>query len=382
MRVSAFLGIVVLAGLGGYAISRLQDSPVSASVEAGRGAIAGSEMSATAASGAKANGDKQATEAGARASFVADVPNTATMSAAPALPPESLPLMQSAAQLIELMRGGSREATLRLLRQTEQCELYGQGRLGLDLALGLSEAAQNPQSQENSVAILFNGNAGEKTQLETMTEGAAGLMAKHEQQCAGFTDPDDRLRFEAQWRAALLGELEGLILFSVNPAIDLKRAIEQGDRIERYRERALSFLTQAMALHSAQAVAQLMEAFDPEWIPPPLRAQEGKSIPPGMRAMLADGFPPPPLRQLAGNDAQAAYRYAQLCERICPDLQRSAATALIARLRGTLEGPERERAEIEAQRLREQYFPDAGRADWVEIPGESGNPTSSAPGTP
>ena len=382
MRASVILGLVLLAGLGGYAVSRLQGPPAAAKIDAGQSTAGTPETPATAGTGTRSTDDKPTTEAGARASFVADVPNTATMSATPTLPPESLPLTQSAAQLTELMRSGSREATLRLLRQTEQCELYRQGRLGLGMALDLDDATKNPQSQGNSVAILFNNKDGEKSQLEKMTEGAAEMMAKHEQQCAGFTDPDDQLRFEAQWRAALMGELEGLILFSVSPAIKLERAIEQGDRIERYRERALSFLTQAMALHSAQAVAQLMEAFDPEWIPPPLRPQEGKSIPPGMRAMLADGFPPPPLRQLAGNDAQAAYRYAQLCERVCPDLQRSAATALIERLRGSLDGAERERAESEAQRLREQYFPDAHRADWVEIAGESGNPSSSAPGTP
>ncbi len=382
MRASVVLGMVLLAALGGYAVSRWQGSPAAAKVEAGHSAATTAETSAQADTGAQVSGDAQTAATGARTSFVADVPNTATMSAPPAMPPESLPLTQSVAQLIELMRSGSREATLRLLRQTEQCALYHQGGLGLGMALDLDEATRNPQPQDGSVAILFNDQDGEKSQLEKMTEGAAGLMAKHEQQCAGFTDPDDRLRFEVQWRAALLGELEGLILFSVSPAIKLERAIEQSDRIERYRERALSFLTQAMAQHSAQAVAELMEAYDPEWIPPPLRPQAGKSIPPGMRALLAEGFPPPPLRQVAGNDAQAAYRYAQLCERVCPDQQRSAATALIERLRGSLASAERELAEREAQRLREQYFPDAHRADWVAIAGEPAEQAASAPGTP
>ena len=192
MRASVILGLVLLAGLGGYAVSRLQGPPAAAKIDAGQSTAGTPETPATAGTGTRSTDDKPTTEAGARASFVADVPNTATMSATPTLPPESLPLTQSAAQLTELMRSGSREATLRLLRQTEQCDLYRKGRQGLDMALGLSEAAQNPQAQEGSVAILFNGKAGEKSQLESMTEGAAELMAKHELQCAGFTDPDDR----------------------------------------------------------------------------------------------------------------------------------------------------------------------------------------------
>jgi hypothetical protein len=246
------------------------------------------------------------------------------------------------------------------------------GRRGLDMALGLSEAVENRDGAGTPVAIFLSGDKDEKAQLETMTQGAAKMMAKHDDQCTGFEDPDDHLRFEAQWRAALLGELEGLILFSASPAIDLQRAIEQGDRIDRYRARALSFVTQAVSLHSAQAVALLMDAHDPGWIPPPLRADQGKNIPPGMRSFLAGSFPPPPLRQVAGNDAVAAYRYARLCERVCPDRQRAEAEALSARLRGELAAADRERAEDEAQRLRDQYFPDAHRADWVEVSGESG----------
>ena len=370
MRAAAFIGVAFLAAVAGYTLSRMQgaDPPVIEKPSTGsrNGATDTGEITGDAAV-VKATSD-------VRQSFLADVPNTATMSRSEALPAESMPLAQSAATLGQLMRAGSRDATLRLLRQTQQCELYRQGRKGLDMALGLDEQEQEfRDGKKMSLAVFLTGDKNAKSFAEDMAQGAAKAMAEHDDLCAAFDDSDDSLRFEAQWRAALLGELEGLILFSVSPAMDLQRAIEQGDRIERYRQRALSFMSEAVALHSSQAVAQLMNAHDPGWIPPALRPEQGHTLPPGMRSFLAGSFPPPPLRQVAGKDPVAAYRYAQLCQRVCPDRQRTEAEAVSARLRAELSAADRERAEDEAQRLRDQYFPDAHRADWVEILGEPGD---------
>ena len=117
-------------------------------------------------------------------------------------------------------------------------------------------------------------------------------------------------------------------------------------------------------IDSAQAVANLMQAHNPDWVP--LSVRRTPDMPAHMREMVSR-FETPPLGQVVGRDAAAAYRYARLCERICPDPHRADAEAITRALRERLDNAARERAEAEADRLRDQHFPDAGRAEWFDF---------------
>ena len=204
--------------------------------------------------------------------------------------------------------------------------------------------------------------------LSGLVNSSATEVAANAAICAGFEDPQKIVEFEAQWRAALMGEVDGLLEFSLNPAIDAFHAYEQADRIERYRERVLGFMHEAMAQHSAQAVANLMHAYDPGWVPMHIRGRSSNSSP--MNVFLDSIKNPEPLRQVSGADAVLAYRYARLCQAVCPEFPRSEAEVVAQRLRGELEGAERERADADANRLRAQHFADAARAPWIEDIGE------------
>ena len=383
MHARTGMALSLLAAALGYALSSLQFQAAPNPAGSLRTEAARGDQTA----GVSADPRDDATpimKAGApEASFVHEGPNVATMSAPAALaalPPESMPLAQSAGTLAGLMRAGSREASLRLLHQLNECEEYALGKQALDLALGLDDAVRKNEGSIGTMVMITADGRDPEAQIDDMTSGAARMMVEKEQQCVDFEDVGDALRFEAQWRLALLGELEGLLRFAVEPAMELSRAIEQHDRIERYRERALSFLTQAMTQHSAQAVAQLMNAYDPGWIPWGLRPEQRERMPQAMRTMALGQFPPSSLRQVAGSNAALAYRYARLCERVCPDMQRAEAEAAIARLRDALTPEVRETAEAEARRLREQHFPDADRADWIAGLGDA--PDDSKPGKP
>lgn len=367
MRAVTGVGLAVLAALVGYGVSQLRvesvrtDAPVAARLDPAAAPAASVDP-------AGGSGENAPGSAAAPASFVHEGPNMASYTAPAtfaALPPESMPLAQSLEALAAAMRTGSREATLRLLKQTRECDRYAEAQRQLNFAIGVEEAikAQTQPGRARAAIIVSDGSAPDKP-MEGMARGSATTVATHEAQCAGFSDPDDALRFEAQWRAALMGDLVGLLEFSLDPAIDRMRAFEQFDRIERYRERAPGFIQQAVALHSAQAVANLMQAHNPVWVP--LTVRRTPDMPAHMREMVSR-FETPPLGQVVGRDAAAAYRYARLCERICPDPHRADAEAITRALRERLDNAARERAEAEADRLRDQHFPDAGRAEWFDF---------------
>lgn len=366
MRAMAGVGLAVVAALVGYGASQLRvesartDAAIAAKVDP-----AGPSSVPADAPGA---GATAASDASAAASFVHEGPNMASFTAPAtfaALPPESMPLAQSLEALTSAMRSGSREATLRLLKQTRECDRYAEAQRQLNFAIGIEEAMNAPSKpgKGRTAVLVSDGSSGDKP-MESMARGSATTVAAHEAQCAGFSDPDDALRFEAQWRAALMGDLVGLLEFSLDPAIDRMHAFEQYDRIERYRERAPGFIQQAITQHSAQAVANLMQAHNPDWVP--LTIRRTPDMPAHMRDMVSR-FETPPLGQVVGRDAAAAYRYARLCERVCPDPHRADAEALARALREQLDDTVRQRAEAEAERLREQHFPDAGRAEWFDF---------------
>ncbi len=339
MQTRTGIALALFAAALGYAVSpgKFQVAPNPAG-NAGTEAARGDSLAGAAAP--RGTDPPQIVDAGAvGTSFVHEGPNVASMTASAtlaALPPESMPLAQSADTLVGLMRAGSREAALRLLRQLNECEMYALGSQALDLALGMDDAVRKKEGSIGAMVMIGADGKDPQTRIDEMTSGAARMMAEKGQQCVDFDDVGGALQFEAQWRLALFGELEGLLRFAVDPAMDLSRAIEQHDRIDRYRERALSFLNQALAQRSAQAVAQLMNAHDPGWTPWALRPEQRDHLSPAMRKIALGHFPPSPLRQLAGSNAALAYRYARLCERVCPDSQRAEAEAAIARLRGEL----------------------------------------------
>lgn len=357
MRAWVGFGLAVLAAAIGYGVSRMQvESPRARSTDATQAPAPGAAPSA--ADDARAPGASESTAA----SFVHEAANTATYSGpatATPLPPETMPLSLSVTALTDAMRGGSREATLRLLRQTRDCRRYADAERQLNFAVGAQEDAQRPGSRRR--AIMLSGDQDEKP-FERMARSSAAEVAQLEDRCEGFSDADDALRFEAQWRAALMGELEGLLEFSLDPAIDRFSAFQQFDRIERYRARAPGFLQQALAQHSAQAVANLMHAHDPEWMP--LQFRKAPDTPAHVRAMVGR-FNLPPLRQISRVDAATAYAYARLCERVCPDPHRADAEAIGNRLRGQLDSRAREAADAQAERMRQAHFPDAARAEWL-----------------
>lgn len=375
MRTSATIGLALLAAIAGYGLSTLTVEPARA--ELSGAAVQNSATNLQPSSGTSANSaDASVERTLTRKSFVHEGPNVASMTAPAtfaALPPDSMPLAQSIDALASAMRSGSREATLRLLRQTKECANYRDARRHLDFALGVDEANKTPGG--GGVTIISSEPGKDNKSIEGMIRGSAGAVAGSETRCAAFEDADDALRFEAQWRAALLGEIEGLLSFSLDPAIDIFRAFEQADRIERYRDRVLGFMNQALTQHSAQAVANLMQAYNPEWVPTHLRGDT--KMPAPMRAFMLQQEAPTPLRQVTGNDALLAYRYARLCERVCADVQRSEAEQITASLRAGLKAADRERAEAEATELRERHFPDAERAEWIRGLGDE--PTPPAP---
>lgn len=367
MRAITGVGLTLLAALLGYGVAqlRVESERADAAVAAGADPATVPSVSVDTAGGA---GESAPDRAVAPASFVHEGPNMASYTAPAtfaALPPESMPLAQSLEALATAMRTGSREATLRLLKQTRECDRYAEAQRQLNFAIGIEEAMKAPTlSGKGRTAVVVSDGSSPDKPMESMARGSATTVAAHETQCAGFSDPDDALRFEAQWRAALMGDLVGLLEFSLDPAIDRMRAFEQFDRIERYRERAPGFIQQAVALHSAQAVANLMQAHNPDWVP--LTVRRTPDMPAHMREMVSR-FETPPLGQVVGRDAAAAYRYARLCERVCPDPHRADAEAITHALRDQLDSATRERAEAEADRLREQHFPDAGRAEWFDF---------------
>lgn len=367
MRAITGVGLMLLAALLGYGVSQWRVE--SSLTEQGRAAMAEPAAAPIASvDPVGGSGENAPGTAPAPASFVHEGPNMASY-AAPAtfaaLPPESMPLAQSLAALTAAMRTGSREATLRLLKQTRECDRYADAQRQLNFAIGVEEAIKAPPPPgKGRTAIMVSDGSSPDKPMESMARGSATTVAAHEAQCAGFSDPDDALRFEAQWRAALMGDLVGLLEFSLDPAIDRMRAFEQYDRIERYRERAPGFIHQAVALHSAQAVANLMQVHNPDWVP--LSVRRTPDMPAHMREMVSR-FETPPLGQVVGRDAAAAYRYARLCERVCPDPHRADAEAITRALRDQLDNATRERAEAEADRLRDEHFPDAGRAEWFDF---------------
>jgi|CXWL01.1.fsa_nt_gi hypothetical protein len=378
MRVALVIGLALLAGVAGYGLSQLRDSKGLEAVS--RSAAVAAAPASDPLGLAEAPKNESATDAKATSqSFEHERPNVATMAANTfGLPPESMPLAQAKDDLVAAMRAGSVAAVRRLLEQTKACEIFRDANTGLEFALSAQEAAKSPGENGVFISMAPKGDEPPLT-LTGMVNSSATAVAVNEARCAGFEDPDDALRFEAQWRAALMGELDGLLEFSLNPAIDVGRAFEQVDRIERYRARVLDFMNQAMTQHSTQAVANLMHAYDPGWVPEQLRGSQGSSSP--MSAFIASQTRPEPLRQVAGTDPVLAYRYARLCQTVCPEFPRSAADAIVHRLREDLESADRERAEAAADRLRAEHFSGPARAPWIADIGEQPE-TVSVPGKP
>jgi len=122
-----------------------------------------------------------------------------------------------------------------------------------------------------------------------------------------------------------------------------------------------------------------MHAYDPGWVPATMRGQSANQSP--MGAFVVSQIVPEPLRQVSGTDALIAYRYARLCQAVCPEFPRADAEMIAQRLRRDLASTDRERADAEADRLRAAHFASPERAPWVENIGEqreapsaSGNP--------
>jgi hypothetical protein len=299
----------------------------------------------------------------AREPGTASGPNIATARFTTPLPPENTPLVSALPALQAAAEAGSIEAIRRLLEDTQRCHLHAQARFGLDVALSMQEDLKRMAAgQGPKVVVAMPGEGSPEGLFGELAEGAAGKMSADQAFCEGHDDPDGTLRFEAQWRAALAGDVEGLIRFVLDPEIDTGRAWQQFDRIERYRERAPAFLQQALAAGSTQAARHLMDAHDPGWSRE--AGGPGPKGPTQVSRYMLDRFPPPPVRQVFAQDAAIAWRYATLCERVCPEHAQQRARAVLDRLRPELDAATRARAEEEAARLREAHFAGVREVPW------------------
>jgi len=367
MRISVVLGLIVIAALAGYGLSSLRDG---ANDQTNLAASDQTTISTQEPLSTEAENETRAAVASAETtSFVTDSPNTATMtsSADSPLPADTTPLAQSVNALTTAMRAGSLEATRRLLKQAKLCARFQDANTSLKFALSVQESAKAPGKNGVFISMPPIGDEVPLT-LSGLAKSFAGDVLDNEALCADFDDPQKAIQFEAQWRAALMGDTEGLLEFALNPAIDALRAFEQADRIDRYRARVLGFLTQAMAQHSAQAVANLMHAYDPGWVPSNMRGQSQNQS--SMSAFVQSQIMPEPLRQVSGTDALFAYRYARLCQAVCPEFPRAEAEIIARRLRPDLASADRERADAQADQLRDAHFASPDRAPWIANIGE------------
>lgn len=308
-------------------------------------------------------------------------PNVATARFTTPLPPEDTPLVSALPTLQAAAEAGSIEAIRRLLRDVQRCARYLEARELVDSRLHVEQdlldmaAEKAPRVQGAVKKQLESGGL-----VDPADAKVAALAGPERVLCEGLSGSLEHLRFEAQWRAALAGELEGLVRFVVDPALDVGRLFEPGgiNRAERYRESALRFLQQALEQGSPQAAAHLMYAHDPGWRRSMFDSM-GQSGPRNFMSYILDRNPRPYFHQLSGQDASSAWRYASLCERVCPDTVQAYARAALDRLRPDLDAETRARAEEEAARLREAHFAGVREVPWFpdlnDLPAPGGPPS-------
>lgn len=272
-----------------------------------------------------------------------------------ALPPEGLPLRESAAALIEAARAGDRAATRRLHSELTDCQRHHWTSLRMDMMIAWEDTPRGRR------------RGGER--LQEMMSSAAGTLAELEESCADLPDDiDEALLFEVQRLTADSGDLAGQLAFALAPALTLNKALLQMDRLEIYRERAPQYLQRALEQGSGQAVAALMEGYEnyfEGWRGPDARGTELQAA--VARKMIQAMRPLSPLQQVLGEDLAKAWTYATLCKRVCNGTDQARAEAALDRLRVAVDDDARRLAEDAAGKLFDAHFAAKPRPPDIDI---------------
>lgn len=272
-----------------------------------------------------------------------------------ALPPEGLPLRESAAALIEAARAGNVAATRRLLTELTDCQRHRWTSLRMDMMIAWEDTPRGRR------------RGGER--LQEMMSDAAGTLAQLDESCADLPDDiDEALLFEVQRMAADSGDLAGQLAFALAPALTLNKALLQMDRLAVYRERAPQYLQRALEQGSGQAVAALMEGYEnyfEGWRGPDARGTELQAA--VARKMIQAMRPLTPLQQVLGEDLAKAWTYATLCKRVCNGTDQARAEAALDRLRVAVDDDARRQAEDDAGELFDRHFAAKPRPQDIDI---------------
>ncbi len=351
------LAASVLAAAGIIAIYRM---PPAGPVPGAPGATV-----AEAPSGGAARLDATEADAGEALSTPAAAASTAVAERAPdtsgaatkvlTLPPEGMPLRESAAALIEAARAGDKTATRRLFAELTDCQRHRWTSLRMDMMIAWEDTPRGRR------------RGGER--LQEMMSSAAGTLAELEKKCADLPDDiDEALLFEVQRLAADSGDLAGQLAFALAPSLTLNKALLQMDRLAVYRERAPQYLQRALEQGSGQAVAALMEGYEnyfEGWRGPDARGTEMQAA--VARKMIQAMRPLTPLQQVLGEDLAKAWTYATLCKRVCNGTDQARAEAALDRLRVAVEADSRRQAEDDAGELFDRHFAAKPRPADIDI---------------
>lgn len=272
-----------------------------------------------------------------------------------ALPPEGMPLRESAAALIEAARAGDPIATRRLHTELTDCQRHYWTSLRMDMMIAWEDTPRGRR------------RGGER--LQEMMSSAAGTLAELDKSCADLPDDiDEALLFEVQRLAADSGDLAGQLAFALAPALTLNKALLQMDRLAIYRERAPQYLQRALEQGSGQAVAALMEGYEnyfEGWRGPDARGTELQAA--VARKMIQAMRPLTPLQQVLGEDLAKAWTYATLCKRVCNGTDQGRAEAALDRLRVAVDADARRQAEDAAGKLFDEHFAAKPRPADIDI---------------
>jgi len=269
------------------------------------------------------------------------------------LPPDDLPLRDSAVALIEAHRAGHLPATKRLLKELADCQRQRWASLRMDMMIAFEDS---PRARRG----------GER--MQDAISKAAETVAELAELCADLpADMDEALLFEVQRRAADAGDLAGQLTFALVPALTLSKALQQMDRLSAYQELAPQFLQRALQQGSGQAVAGFMDNY--EYIFEGWRGHEGGSSMQvqAMRKMMQTVRPLNPLQQVLGEDLNKAYSYALLCKRVCSGNDVMRAESAVTRLAISIEPDARRQAQNDADTLYDAHFATRPRPPEVDL---------------
>jgi len=271
------------------------------------------------------------------------------------LPPEGLPLRESAAALIEAARAGNVAATRRLFTELTDCQRHRWTSLRMDMMIAWEDTPRGRR------------RGGER--LQEMMSDAAGTLAQLDESCADLPDDiDEALLFEVQRLAADSGDLAGQLGFALVPALNLDKALVQMDRLAQYKEQAPQFLQRALEQGSGQAVAGFMDGYEHYFEGWRGHGADGTAMQnQAMRKMIDAVRPLKPLQQVLGEDLVKAYTYATLCKQVCNATDQARSETALVRLQQNLDPDQRTQAKEAAATLYDAHFGPRPRPEDIDL---------------